>query len=184
MKRAVILDTILNKHPEWLSEPVDHTNPSNWTGVLLCKNLTPSFSWDCGKNVAKNVLPKNILIDLIPDATGLKPKGEYKGVTDDDDDNIIDVSSGEDETNDGSNDDDTAYTEFEDLEESNHPHEITVSQDGRQMDKATVLRLITSSKGFRKSNDRLRRVAGFRNSLQTHLFYTILMILGHKTYSH
>ena len=34
MKRAVILDKILNKHPEWLqkskrlSGPVDHTNPS------------------------------------------------------------------------------------------------------------------------------------------------------------
>ena len=103
---------------------------------MLCKNLTPSFSWDCGKNVAKDVLPKHLLIDLIPDATGLKPKGEYKGVTDDDDgdDNIIDVSSGEDGTDVGSNDDVTAYTELEDLlEESHHLHEITVSQDGRQM---------------------------------------------------
>ena len=64
-------DKVLNKHPEWrqkskrLTGPFDHTNPTHWEGDLLCRNVVPSVSWDCGKEVALDVLPAGINIDLL-----------------------------------------------------------------------------------------------------------------------
>ena len=165
MKRAVILDKLLNKHPECrqrskrLCGPVDHTNPSNWTGNLLCRNLISSISWDWGKSETLRNLPDNYNYSVIEEGTMLKPKGEFIGVKDVCDEEVdLDVVF---QCPDNTNEVETALTEFEDdIEERDQLHEITITQNGKEMYKATALRLITSNKGFRKSNDRLRRVAG------------------------
>ena len=153
MKNAVLLEKILNKHPEWrqkskrLSGPVDHTNPSNWTGDLVCRDLLPAISWNWGKDQAKSSLPQDYEITVHEGSTALKPKGQYIGVTD--------SSVSEEEiamvVGDNGNRANEALVEFEDeISEKNQPHEITVMQDGNEMYKSTVLRLISANKGFRK----------------------------------
>ena len=139
--------------------PVDHTNPSNWTGNLLCRNLISSISWDWGKSETLRNLPDNYNYSVIEEGTMLKPKGEFIGVKDVCDEEVdLDVVF---QCPDNTNEEETALTEFEDdIEERDQRHEITITQNGKEMYKTTALRLITSNKGFRKSNDRLRRVAG------------------------
>ena len=85
----------------------------------------------------------------------LRPKGEYVGVKSCDDDDVLR------HTVEDADEDHIAYTEFEDAsEDGDQPHEVTVSYNGKRMYKASALRLISTSKGLKKSNDRLRRVAG------------------------
>ena len=55
LQRAAILDQVLNKNPDWkqkgtrLSGPVDHTNPSDWTGDLTCENIDLSVCCEWGR---------------------------------------------------------------------------------------------------------------------------------------
>ena len=85
----------------------------------------------------------------------LRPKEEYVGVKSCDDDDVL-YHTVED-----ADEDNIAYTGFEDaLDDGDQPREITVSYNGKQMYKASALRLISTSQGLQKSNDRLRRVAG------------------------
>ena len=117
----------------------------------------------------------------------LKPHGKYVGVKDTDDDGpeltqddltiqdneeqddllIQDNEEQHDPAASGELDDadkhDLLFSQFEDAiqdEHSDSGHSLTVKVDGKTMFKSSVVRLISSGMGLKKSGDRLRRVQG------------------------
>ena len=184
LQKAAILHNILGRNPSWrqkshrLSGPVDHTNPSNWTGNRICDHIVLNVSWQWGKRNASKALPSNYNTSIDDeDVTIWKPNGFIIGVSafadgddrENDQDDIDRKDSGEEASSSQQSlamDDqiiqEEAFVEFEDAlhngESSEHP--ITVTFEGKVMYKASVLRLISSGVGLTKSGNRLRRVQG------------------------
>ena len=157
---------------------VDHTNPSNWTGNRICAHIVSNVSWQWGKRNASKALPSNYNTSIDDeDVTILKPNGFIIGVSafdegddrENDQDDIDLRDSGEEASSsqqplamDDQIIQEQAFVEFEDVlhngESSEHP--ITVTFACKVMYKASVVRLISSGVGWKKSGDRLGRVQG------------------------
>ena len=181
LSHAGCIELILQKHPTWkrlhsrrLVGSHDATSEREWKGRLDLEEVNIVSTWKLGEIEAIKILnlPNDYFEDLKDSGvTMLRPKKRLVGV------NVDTERTEETLTSDGLMEEVVDETEGSDVEENMASLEIeemiqddTVSErnfsskitvDGKEVHKASVVRIMLNKDEDQSSNDRLRRVRGY-----------------------